>query len=317
MTNPTRHHTGASLLTAALNYAERGWHVFPLRPGTKKPATPDHPAHLCDHTDRRCCDGHTGWEQRATTDPARIRAAWTHRRYGIGVATGPSRLVVVDLDIPKAPDHRTGVQHLAHLERAHGRRLPATFTVATPRGGQHRYYRAPRHGPALANTASRVAPYIDTRAAGGYVVAPPTGTADGRYRITDNRPPARLPDWFAALLTAPLPFPLEPPPPASAARSVEALDRYAAAAIAGELRRLGAAGPGTRNNTLFTVGVALGQLVGAGLLDHHHAHHTLQEAASAHVAAGAYSHRQALQTIASGLHRGAQQPRRLPTEAAS
>ena len=316
MTNPTRARLHSSLLTAALGYAERGWHVFPLRPGTKKPAVPDHPAHLCDHSDRRCTDGHTGWEQRATTNPARIQAAWTHRRYGIGIATGPSRLVVVDLDVPKVPDHHTGAQHLAHLERVHGRRLPVTFTVATPRGGQHRYYRMPRHGPALGNTASRVAPYIDTRAAGGYVVAPPTGTADGRYRVTDDRPPARLPDWFAVLLTAPAPPPSEPPP-ATGARSVEALDRYVAAAIDGELRRLAAAGPGTRNNTLFTVAVALGQLVGAGLLDHQLAHHTLQEAASAHVAAGAYSHRQALQTIASGLHRGAQQPRRLPAEAAS
>ena len=84
------------------------------------------------------------------------------------------------------------------------------------------------------------------------------------------------------------------------------------AAIDGELHRLATAGPGTRNNTLFTVAVALGQLVGAGLLDHHDAHQRLLDAAGGHVAAGAYSHRQALTTIASGLHRGAQQPRRLP-----
>lgn len=316
MTTTNRARPRSGLLTAALDYAERGWHVFPLRPGTKKPAVPGHPAHLCDHTDRRCHHEHAGWEQRATTDPIRIEAAWTHRRYGIGIATGPSCLVVVDLDIPKVRDHPTGAQHLAHLEHAHGRRLPATFTVATPRGGQHRYYRAPRHGPALANTASRVAPYIDTRAAGGYVVAPPTGTSDGRYRITDNRPPARLPDWFAQLLTPPPPAPSLPAPASNRDLGLthisDALDRYVTAAIDGELHRLATAEPGTRNNTLFTVAVALGQLVGAGLIDHHHAHQQLLDAAGGHITAGAYSPHQALTTIASGLHRGAQQPRRLP-----
>ncbi len=122
--------------------------MFPLRPGTKKPATPDHPAHLCDRSDPRCEHGHTGWEQRATTNPDRIERAWTRRRYGIGIACGPSDLVVIDLDIPKTTGHHDGVWHLTRLEHDHGHRLPATFTVTTPRGGQHRYYRTPPNGPA-------------------------------------------------------------------------------------------------------------------------------------------------------------------------
>ena len=76
----------AGLLIAALGYAARGWHVFPLRFGSKKPATPGHPADRCDGSDPRCQDGHTGWEARATTDPERITRAWSTHPYGIGIA---------------------------------------------------------------------------------------------------------------------------------------------------------------------------------------------------------------------------------------
>ncbi|MER7272062.1 bifunctional DNA primase/polymerase, partial [Micromonospora carbonacea] len=102
------------LLAAAIAYAERGWHVFPLRPDTrtadeddaKRPAFPSRcTADRCDLTDPRCkmAGRHVGWEERATTEPARIRRAWSARPYGVGIACGPSGLVVVDLDVPKHP----------------------------------------------------------------------------------------------------------------------------------------------------------------------------------------------------------------------
>ena len=58
------------LRTAALLYASRGWHVFPLIPGQKRPACPGHPAARCDRSDPWCRRGHSGWEQRATTSDA-------------------------------------------------------------------------------------------------------------------------------------------------------------------------------------------------------------------------------------------------------
>jgi hypothetical protein len=42
--------------------------------------------------------GHAGWEQRATTDPNRIRRAWSTGPFNVGIATGPAGLVVVDVD---------------------------------------------------------------------------------------------------------------------------------------------------------------------------------------------------------------------------
>ncbi|GAB3915838.1 hypothetical protein GCM10029964_127860 [Kibdelosporangium lantanae] len=50
-------------LTAAMAAAERGWHVFPLRPNTKTPAL--HGYNRCPRTGA-CANGHQGWEQRAT-----------------------------------------------------------------------------------------------------------------------------------------------------------------------------------------------------------------------------------------------------------
>lgn len=316
---PTRQpqRTG-DLLTAALDYAARGWHVFPIRPRSKKPATPDHPAHLCDGTDLRCHDGHTGWEQRATTDPERITRAWTQRSYGIGIACGPSHLVVIDLDTPTDPDHLTGAARLAELEHHH-ENLPDTFTVRTPSGGWHLYYRAP-DGRTLTNSASRVAPRIDTRATGGYVVAPPTSLGTSSYHLVrDHKDLPTLPAWFAQLLIQPDPGDANRParpdrrpddrrPPITDRRRI---DRYVAAAIDGETHRIHTAIEGTRNHTLFTSSVALGQLVGADLLDQDHAQAVLLAAAQTHLSVGAYSTGQAHATITSGLRRGIQQPRQL------
>lgn len=152
---------------AALNYAARGWHVLPLLPGSKRPACPSHSAGRCDRSDPFCRHGHQGWEERATTSELRITRAWSRHPFGIGVACGPSRLLVLDTDFPKPADAVpsawrrrgtvTGEDVLAEL--AHGRQLPDTYTVSTPSGGRHRYYRAPDHVQ-LTNTACDLQRYL-------------------------------------------------------------------------------------------------------------------------------------------------------------
>lgn len=303
------------LRTAALLYASRGWHVFPLLPGQKRPACPGHPAARCDRSDPYCRHGHTGWEQRATTSDPRIHRAWSSTPYGIGIACGPSGLLVVDTDQPKLGDQAdagpTGEDSLARLEARHRAQLPPTYTVATPSGGTHRYFAMPE-GVQLGNTVGQLGPLVDTRGAGGYVVAGPT-IVERPYRVIDNRRPAELPAWLAQLLTTGTRRPQTPPrAPQTASRRLLATGppaRYVTAALANEAARVRAALPGQRNQLLFVAAVALGQLVGAGQLDEAIARDRLRDACAGHIAAGAFTAGEGDATITSGLTRGADEPR--------
>lgn len=317
-----------ALLRNALHYAKHGWFVFPTVPGTKRPACPAHPAARCDRSDPWCRHGHTSWEQRATQDPGRIRRAWSNRPYGIGIACGPSRLLVIDTDTvkpgqPASTSGRSGEDVLAEL--VGDRPFPDTYTVATPSGGIHRYYRTPAHLH-LGNTAGRLGELIDTRGHGGYVVAPPTTIDDRSYRILRYGLCAELPAWIAHLLNNPHRNPhLAPdrppaPPGATAAAAgprIPQPSRYAAAAIAGETARVRMAPAGTRNQTLFTAAVALGQLVGGGLVDAHTVRDHLRRAVADHIRAGAFTVGEADATISSGLTRGILEPRTGPSQGAA
>ncbi|MGW7033335.1 bifunctional DNA primase/polymerase [Streptomyces xanthophaeus] len=212
MTQPTdirRDHNGdlPLLLDAALAIAGRGWPIFPLRPGSKAPAL--HRQERCPLTGV-CAGGHVKWEQRATTDQAVITQCWSYKPYNIGLATGPAGLIVIDLDMPKpdsSQDAPGGADNLLALCERAGQPVPATLTVRTPSGGTHLYFAAP-DGARLGNTAGKLAPLIDTRAHGGYVVAPGSTTAAGIYEVTDPSPVTELPAWLLALLQPPAPRPV-------------------------------------------------------------------------------------------------------------
>ncbi|MGD9530619.1 MAG: bifunctional DNA primase/polymerase [Dehalococcoidia bacterium] len=331
----TARNTPADLLAAALDITARGWPVFPLVPGGKRPAL--HGAGRCPGTGP-CGGGHLGWEQRATTDPDRIRAAWTAgvqsgRAFNVGLATGPAGLVVVDLDVvrdgddaPPPPwarlDIRGGADVLAALAEQAGHRVPATFTVATASGGQHLYFRAPTGdgAPALRNTAGGqgrgLGWKVDTRAHGGYVVAAGSTTPTGTYRLVDEREPAELPAWLLQRLR-PAPPPIAPAAPVRTGTGRRGA--YLDAAIEAETARVTGAPGGQRNQALYVASVALGQLVAGGALPEPDARTALRSASAGHVALGAYSPQQAEQTITSGLRAGTRRPRRLddPTGAAA
>lgn len=287
MTHPTpAGRSGAGLLRAALSAAERGWHVFPLIPGSKRPAI------------RR-------WEQRATTDCGRIRRCWEHRPYNIGVAAGPSGLVVVDLDTTKpGEDGPDGAEALASLCQQHGQPLAhgTTYTVTTPSSGLHLYYAAPE-GTTLRNTAGQVARRVDTRAGGGYVVAPGS-TVNGRaYRAVHDVPAVELPAWLASLLVPP---PLPPQQPVTVPmRATDRRSAYLRAAVAGELKRVASSAPDEHNRDLFRASVALGQLIAGGELNASDVTAWLTEAA----ARVGQRPGETARTIASGFRIGARRPR--------
>ncbi|WP_433139005.1 bifunctional DNA primase/polymerase [Actinomadura nitritigenes] len=298
----------APTLAAALACAGHGWHVFPLRPGDKRPAL------------------RNNWEGRATTDPTRIRRCWNHAPYNVGIACGPSGLIVVDLDTPKPgetppdawalPGVNEGADVLAVLCERHGEPFPCdTFTVTTRRGGMHLYFTAPP-GTVLRNTSGRhrtgLGWLIDTRAHGGYVVAPgsyvelPDGA--GAYRIANPAPPAPLPPWLARLLTTPPALLLGAP---SVAGTVADLPAYVQAALKGEAERVADAVTGGRNHALNKAAYNLGRLAAAGALDADLAASVLYEAAAVHFCTGpnAFTPADARATIRSALAAGARNPR--------
>ena len=154
--------------------------------------------------------------------------------------------------------------------------------MRTAGGGWHLYYRAPAGGPALRNTAGRVGWHIDTRAAGGYVVAAGSTVAGRPYIVTDETPPALLPTWIGRLATPPAPT--GPSRPVSGpGRPPSSRRSYVTAAVEGEVRRVLDAGPGARNRALNAAGWNLGRHVAAGNLPAAVVEDTLVEAA---VAAG-------------------------------
>ncbi|MFI6352761.1 bifunctional DNA primase/polymerase [Streptomyces sp. NPDC050743] len=263
------------LLTAALTAAERGWPVIPLHPGSKRPA--GHAERACPGTGR-CAGGHRTPEERATTDPDLIHAAWAQRPYNVGIATGPAGLLVIDLDPVKAeepegaPDGATSLQALC--ERA-GQVLPDTYRVRTARG-EHLYFTAPA-GVRLKCSVDRLGPHIDTRAWGGYVVAPGSTTLDGTYEVAHDAPVAELPAWLTALLT-------EPDGPAPVPVRVHDGTRAARTALERECAVIAAAtegGPNGRNNTLHRSACKVARFVAWGDIPRHVVEEAIQGAGEA------------------------------------
>ncbi|GAB2580392.1 bifunctional DNA primase/polymerase [Kribbella endophytica] len=275
------------LARAAHWHAARGLAVFPLSPGSKIPAVED-------------------WPHVATTDRDQITLWWREAAYNVGVATGPSGLLAVDLDQPRTPDQvapatargaTCGRDVLDQLAEAAGQRLPRTWSVTTPSGGQHLYFRRP-DGTELGNTAGRLGWKIDTRGVGGYVVGAGSMIQGQRYRADVIRRPALLPDWIAVNLTP-------PPPPAESPSAPHNADAYALAALSGELDNLLDATEGHRNHALNRAAFLLGQLVAGGALDQATVHDELLSAAERI----RLSRAEAERTIRSGLRGGAQHPR--------
>lgn len=265
---------------AARAYADRGFAVFPCRPGEKVPAV----EHGCTE---------------ATTDPAQVDAWWEAMpSANVAVATGEqSGAIVVDVD------GDSGIDAWVGLAVDHAGTVPGTLTSATPSGGAHFWFAVPAE---VRNSAGKLATNVDVRGTGGYVVVPPSVHPNGgQYRWTTRMRPLPAPGWLLSLLRR-KPKPAPPPP---AVDDRERADRYTQSAIDGEIAAVAACGQGARNDTLYRAAFKMGTLVGAGLTDSEHVSALLEQAAASCGLVADDGERSVRKTIQSGLSGGIVHPR--------
>ena len=173
-----------NLARAAQAYAGLGWAVLPLKPKDKIPLIP------------RARGGQGVLD--ATTDAEKIGGWWSRwPAASVGLAMGGASGEIFALDI----DPRNGGdESLALLLEQHGK-LPDTVEALTGGGGRHIILRGGVRGTVLA-------PGIDVKSTGGYIVAPPSIHPNGRPYVWEasSRPDevqvALAPDWLMKMLGA-------------------------------------------------------------------------------------------------------------------
>lgn len=163
---------------------QAGWVLFPLANNSKRPP--------------EGTSGHLSWTQRDSED---FMPELSNEEYNVGIVTGKSSgIVVIDID----PKHGGTIDAVTELA---GEKI-ATRTHRTRSGGQHLIFRYPEGVDHIGNSVGRLAPGVDVRADGGYIVGP-TSTIDGRsYEVTNFDDIAELP---ARLLNKLLPMDREVP----------------------------------------------------------------------------------------------------------
>jgi hypothetical protein len=195
------------MLSAPLALAELGYSVFPIRAGEKKPLTKNG---LLD----------------ATTDAEQIER-WQSQWPNANWAIRTDGLLVLDIDGAENEWFKSLGERAIDLAIA-----PISLT---PSGGRHFLFRAPNDSYRC--TQSDIAPKVDTRAAGGYIVVAPSVVAGKPYKWSDELDigPGDLPlppQWLLEALT-------KKPTPTWQAEAA------------------GKIGEGLRNRVLFRMGCAM------------------------------------------------------------
>jgi hypothetical protein len=194
------------MLEAALAYIARGWPVVPLHwplvTGAKAACS-------CGFADCTSRAKHPIAElvrhglSDASTDPDRVRAWWKARpEANVAIVLG-RRATMFALDVDPRPSRRnpdapTGDRALADLVRAHGG-LGETLHAHTGGGGDHFFFRLPN----AMQLRGKLAPGLDLKGAGGYVVAAPSRhESGGSYRWVRVGEALDAPAWLLEMAKA-------------------------------------------------------------------------------------------------------------------
>ncbi len=239
------------ILQSALASAYAGISVFPCQPN-KKPYV-------------------KGGFKAATTNEEHIRAWWAQFPDAmVGMPTGPASGVwTLDIDAPKDETDGNGYEALQTLISEHGD-LPVTWTQKTPSGGTHYIFSYPNDGTVIRNSAGKVAPKIDVRGDGGYIIVAPSVNGEGDSYLTISAGPANpAPDWLLDLVTASSSGSLilgSTPPDTSTTDAAFALCPYVTKALGSAIKKIASAEQGERNSTLFNNVCSLAGFIPTGLL---------------------------------------------------
>jgi Bifunctional DNA primase/polymerase, N-terminal len=170
-----------------VSYAQRNWAVFPLKPGTKEP-------------------GARSGFYAGTDDLVTIRAWWRQRDWNIGIWTGASNLVVIDLDLDKTDaaswnrgGPTPGISWWLEMCAVAEYDWEQTYCVTTASGGLHVYFESNKPYPP---GVGQFGALVDVRAGGSYVVGAGSETDVGVFEHCCSDQVQPLPDWLDELLTA-------------------------------------------------------------------------------------------------------------------
>lgn len=162
----------------AISWARRGFRVFPALPLGKRPAIDNYPAE-------------------ATTDEDKIRAWWSSGEdYNVALAMGRG-VIAFDLDTKHDNEYQNAVDMFNLAGGEWGTQVNVSAT-----GGYHVFYKTDE----AYRTVTNLLPYIDVRAEGGYVIAPPSFVIEadkgvaGLYTVHNECEVATLPTGIASIL---------------------------------------------------------------------------------------------------------------------
>jgi hypothetical protein len=181
----------SDMCLTALDHHRKGFKVFPAN-SVKDGICSCKQGAQCDKKGKH--PRIVGWQNFAeTASDNLIRKLWgRYPNANIGIKTGGS-LAVVDVD----PRNGGDVEWISLIER-NGIDVPETFRVRTGSGGFHLYFTTPEP-----LRSGQLAPGIDFKAHGGFVIAPGSTHANGNsYQIEVAAPLAAIPEKMLQLAQA-------------------------------------------------------------------------------------------------------------------